>query len=85
VSHVTLQDLIGGGDLSIGTMLTNGLARRRGTLAVVQAGGIAIGEKVFRSPTAAARSIVSYSVNGWTFWRLADGRNLAALRDTQAR
>jgi hypothetical protein len=32
--------------------------------------GYEVGGQVFRSPTAAAKSIVKRAVNGWEFWHL---------------
>ena len=35
--------------------------------------GYELGGQVFRSPSAAAKSITKMDVNGWVFWRLNTG------------
>jgi len=54
--------------------------------AIVKNGYIVIGEKRFKSPSVAAKSITGYNINGWYFWETRDERNgewisIAALRD----
>ena len=39
---------------------------------VATSGGVAyeLARRVFKSPTAAAKSIVKYEINGWVFWKM---------------
>lgn len=43
------------------------------SMSVVKKGegiGYEVGGKVFRSPSAAAKSVTSHAVNGWVFWHI---------------
>ena len=37
--------------------------------------GYKVGRKIYKSPSAAARSITKYEVNGWVFWNIKDSEN----------
>lgn len=77
-----IQALIRAETLPIGTDLHH-VSRRypdRGVTATVVEGGIKLGDRVYASPSGAAKSVTGTAVDGWTFWRLPDGRRLDALR-----
>ena len=45
------------------------------TMTVVEEGnriGYKVGNNVYRSPSAAAKSVTQTAVNGWTFWRIEE-------------
>lgn len=71
-----LLDLIRSGRLAVGTTLYHPARRHRerGVEAVVEVGGIRIGNKVYTSPSAAAEAITGGPVNGWIFWRIRSTR-----------
>ncbi|MGW6694927.1 DUF4357 domain-containing protein [Rhodococcus sp. NPDC054953] len=48
-------------------------------------GAIRVGAVRYGAPSTALSACVGYSVNGWTTWRLRDGRKLDALRDEARR
>lgn len=77
-----LKPLIDGGLLQIGEQLQ--LRRRNGqpTIATVEPDGSMVfgsGER-FKSPSAAAKSIVKRPVNGWDAWRTGKGIRLSDVR-----
>lgn len=77
-----LKDLIRTGRLPIGTKLHHKAHRypERSVEAVVLAGGIKVGTKVYDTPSAAARSITGNRTDGWLFWRLPTKALLTSLR-----
>jgi hypothetical protein len=75
--------LIASGTLPIGTTLFHQARRRhpdRNVTAIVTKEGLRVGDKVYSTPSAAARSITGNPVDGWTFWRLPTGDRLDSLR-----
>jgi hypothetical protein len=79
---VDLAQLIAAERLSVGAELrartgkTGDVTARLG-----QDGRVFIGDEAFDTPSAAGRSVVGHDVNGWSFWRLAEGgKQLAELR-----
>lgn len=83
MSTQTLKALILAGALSVGTELhhSGGVARPERTVtATITRGGIQFDGHTYANPSAAARAVTHGSVNGWTFWRLPDGKPLGTLR-----
>ncbi|MEW2300017.1 DUF4357 domain-containing protein [Streptomyces sp. NPDC006655] len=57
---------------------------KRSATAIVQPDGQLIVEgkaTLFPSPSKAASAVTGSAINGWTLWRLPDGRTLDELRD----
>lgn len=82
---ISLKDLIDAGLLVSGTTLTPKRDSINVTAELQADGRIVLGETTYASPSAAAKSLVGYGVNGWRFWlaELADDRTtLDALRST---
>jgi hypothetical protein len=79
---VDLAQLIASGRLAIGTELRARTGRTGDiTARLGQDGRVFIDDVAFETPSAAGRSVVGHDVNGWSFWRLADGgKQLAELR-----
>jgi len=79
---VTLADLIRVGLLPLGTLLTCTRNGGRRGLAVVVPGGLCVeGHGHYTDPSPAVRAATgAVSSNGWTDWKLPDGRPLDALR-----
>jgi len=82
-SAVSLAELLAARLVHPGAPL-HGLSRGRRFAARVQADGsiLVAGKGRFDSPSLAANSVVGSNTNGWTFWRLEDGRTLADLRQS---
>ena len=81
-----LQALVQEGKLQVGTELHH-VSRRypdRALTATVVEDGISLRGEVYASPSGAARSLTRTAVDGWTFWRLPDGRQLGDLRSADA-
>jgi hypothetical protein len=64
----------------LGTRLHHEGRDRQWFSAEVVATGIALRDKVYRSPSAAAKHVTHRNVNGWTYWRLDSGQTLDSLR-----
>jgi len=78
---IELKHLLQAGLLSVGTALTAPNGKDHDTGGVVLAGGrIEVEGKIFDSPSGAARHVRGRAANGWTFWRVPDGRRLEDLR-----
>jgi len=78
---IELKHLLQAGLLSVGTVLTAPNGKDHDVCGVVLPGGrIEVGGKVFDSPSGAARHVRGRAANGWTFWRIPDGRRLEDLR-----
>jgi hypothetical protein len=78
---VEVNDLVTAGLLPAGTVLK----ARPGTWGdaiarVTPSGALDVGGLVFTSPSAAGKHVKGSVTNGWAFWRLEDGRNLADVR-----
>ena len=76
----TVRELVGLGKLRTGTKLQHKGRRNEDSTAIVVQSGLQVRGATFRTPSAAARSITGKPVDGWTFWKLPDGRPLASLR-----
>ncbi len=78
---IEVQDLVAAGLLDPGTVLTSRPGKWVSREAVVLANGmLSIDGQVFSSPSGAGRHVRGSSTNGWTFWRLPDGRQLIDVR-----
>jgi hypothetical protein len=75
----SLSDIVAAGKVGIGDTVHHG--SHKGVIAST-ADGVAIrtGGKTFVNPTAAAAIHVTYAVNGWAWWKLADGTPLGDVR-----
>ena len=84
----TVGDLIEAGLLHAGDVLNRGRPQKGAThyATVLANGDLRFDDgRQFSSPTAAATLAARHSVpDGWTVWRLPDGRSLAELRDSLA-
>ena len=80
-----LAPLMAAGLLKPNDVLTFRQARaRRSATAIVQPDGQLIVEgkaTAFQSPSKAASAVTGSAINGWTLWRLPDGRTLDELRN----
>lgn len=79
----SLQELIRSGRLPVGTVLyhPNRTPPDTAVTAIVTTNGIKLGAQVFDSPSAAAKAVANYEVNGWYFWKLRDsGEPLRSVR-----
>jgi hypothetical protein len=81
---ITLQQLVAAGVLPAGTTL---VPRTGGDISAVitDQGRLEMNGVAYDSPSGAVRAIVGHAVNGWYYWRLADGRRLKDLRDDYLR
>ena len=87
-SSVKMQDLVNAGLLHDGDELICATAsgQYQDVVATVRGdGGIEIEGQTYYSPSSAEESVRGYSRDGWTFWRLPDGRTLDDLRDAMDR
>lgn len=78
---IEVKHLVAAGLLEPGTVLTP----RSGTWEAKQGvvrddGSIEVDGQLFGSPSGAGRYVKGSITNGWTFWRLADGRRLSDVR-----
>ena len=80
---INLKSLIDGGKVRPGETVV--MRRRQGSArsAKINADGTLTTDdgKVHRSPSGAAKHLVGRSIDGWTAWRLPDGRTLDELRE----
>ncbi|WP_198012526.1 GmrSD restriction endonuclease domain-containing protein [Promicromonospora sukumoe] len=82
-SWVQVRDLVVAGLMSPGTRLTPRPGQWTDMSATVGAdGSLIVGDATFDSPSAAGKHVKGGVTNGWTFWRLDDGRRLADIRST---
>ncbi|PUB19873.1 uncharacterized protein DUF4357 [Promicromonospora sp. AC04] len=80
-SWVEVNDLVTAGLLAPGTVLKARTGSWADALAAVTpSGALDVGGAVFNSPSAAGKHVKGSVTNGWTFWRLEDGRTLADVR-----
>lgn len=87
-SSVKMQDLVNAGLLHDGDELICATAsgQYQDVVATVRGdGGIEIEGQTYYSPSSAEERVRGYSRDGWTFWRLPDGRTLDDLRDAMDR
>lgn len=84
---VEFRDLVAVGILAPGVVLTPGSGQYAKARAVVQKdGSLKVGGLSFDTPSAAgAHARKGKATNGWTFWRLDDGRRLGELREEYRR
>lgn len=57
----------------VGVLLEGTFAKKHYTLKVVQTAdglGYELNGKIYKTPTAAAKSITKFEVNGWRFWHM---------------
>ena len=85
-SSVKMQDLVNAGLLHDGDKLISVSGQYQDVVATVRSDGkIEIEGQPYPSPSKAEAIITGYSRDGWTFWRLPDGRTLDDLRDAYGR
>lgn len=78
---VEVKDLVEAGLLPPGTELLPRQGNWSTRVAVVREGGILDVEgELFTSPSGAGKYVKGAVTNGWSFWRLADGRRLLDVR-----
>ncbi|MDE9367240.1 DUF262 domain-containing protein [Luteipulveratus sp. YIM 133132] len=77
---VDLAQIVAAGMIQAGTVLDS-RSDRPAKAVVTDKGLLEVDGKQFESPSGAARHVVGYTPNGWTFWRLPDGRRLRDVRD----
>lgn len=78
---VEVKHLVAAGLLPAGTRLQARPGQWKSTEAVVQGDGTLVCEgKTFQTPSGAGKHVKGSVTNGWTFWRLEDGRTLADVR-----
>ena len=65
---------------AVGSTLTRKYKGQPYTAKIVRVNGRAVkyGNRIFFSPSAAAKAVTGYDINGWTFWRSSQtsGRRL---------
>lgn len=78
---VEVKDLVAAGLLPAGTKLTPRLGTWATREALVREDGMLdVDGHLFGSPSGAGRHVKGTVTNGWTFWRLPDGRKLVDVR-----
>ncbi|WP_420120272.1 GmrSD restriction endonuclease domain-containing protein [Nakamurella sp.] len=78
---IEVKDLVAGGLLEPGTILTPRPGNWKSHQAVVLGSGmLEIDGQQFGSPSGAGDHVKGGVTNGWTFWRLPDGRRLGDVR-----
>lgn len=79
--YIELRHLVQAGAIPVGATLHATGARLHGVTGTVLDGGrVAIDGHLFDSPSGAARHLLGRQQNGYTFWRLEDGRRLEDVR-----
>lgn len=79
--YLELKHLVQGGAVAVGTHLTAPSGKHAHvTGSVLEGGRIAVDGREFDSPSGAARHVRGRNQNGWTFWRVPDGRRLEDVR-----
>ncbi len=82
---VDLRALVAAGSLPPGTQLRPREGANAGRSALVLANGrLELDGKQYDSPSGAGKAVLGRAVNGWTFWRLPDGRPLMDVRREHA-
>jgi hypothetical protein len=82
-STPTLMQLISNGAVPVGAKLHHAARGKLSTPEVeaqVTREGIKVAGRLFKSPSAAARSITGKPVDGWHWWKLPTGEPLDSLR-----
>lgn len=78
---VEVKHLLAGGLLPAGTVLSPRPGAWEPRSAVVRVDGLLeVDGETFESPSGAAKRVMGRVTNGWTFWRLSDGRKLSDVR-----
>jgi hypothetical protein len=79
--YIELRHLVQAGAIAVGaTLHATGTRLHGATGTVLDGGRVAIDGRLFDSPSGAARHLLGRQQNGYTFWRLDDGRRLEDLR-----
>lgn len=80
-SWVEIKHLVAAKLLTPGTKLLSRPGQWEPNEAVVRENGtLEVGGTIFQTPSGAGKHVKGAVTNGWTFWRLDDGRKLADLR-----
>lgn len=80
---IQVKHLVDAGLLDPGTVLSPRSGEWQARTALVRADGLLeVDGKTFDSPSGAGRFVKNSVTNGWSFWRLPDGRRLRDVRDT---
>lgn len=78
---VEVKHLIAAGLLAPGTRLQARPGRWKSTEAIVKDDGtLEVDGSIFQTPSGAGKKVKGAVTNGWTFWRLEDGRKLSEVR-----
>lgn len=78
---IEVKDLVSAGLIRPGTVLTPRPGRWASREAIVREDGmLQVDEEVFGSPSGAGLHVKGSVTNGWTFWRMPDGRRLIDVR-----
>ena len=76
-----LKHLLGAKLLSAGEVIVAGTGDQAHREAVITPDGLlSIDGRVFDTPSGAAKHVRGVATNGWSFWRLPDGRRLRDVR-----
>lgn len=80
------HNLIRSGKLPVGTTLEHKarIYSDRNVSGTVVDGGLRVRGRVYTTPSGAAKAVTRKPVDGWSFWRLPDGRQLVSLRIREA-
>lgn len=80
-NYIELKHLVQSGAVPVGTLLTAPAGKHAHVTGTVLSGGrIAVDGREFDSPSGSARHVRGRNQNGWTFWRVPDGRRLEDVR-----
>jgi alkylated DNA nucleotide flippase Atl1 len=78
---IQIKDLVNANLLAPGTVLTAREGQWKAHTATVTAEGLLeVDGKMFDSPSGAGKHVKGGATNGWSFWRLGDGRRLVDVR-----
>lgn len=79
--YLSLKELVARGAVVPGTLLTARYGDHSGrTATVTDDGSVLLDGVTYDSPSGAGKAVLGRTVNGWTFWRLPDGRRLREAR-----
>jgi Protein of unknown function DUF262/Protein of unknown function (DUF1524)/Restriction Enzyme Adenine Methylase Associated len=81
VDYIELRHLVQAGAVALGTQLRAPGGKHADVTGTVLVGGrIGIDGREFDSPSGAAKHVLGRNQNGWTYWRVPDGRRLEDVR-----
>lgn len=78
---VKIKDLIAADLISVGTQLRAGHGDFKGLATIADDGGLEVDGQHFNTPSGAGKHATGRrTIDGWRYWRLADGRSLKDVR-----